>query len=257
MTTASTALETRLTIAGVVLEARLWPGGGTPLLLLHEALGSVAMWRDFPDRLAHATGHPVIAWSRQGYGQSDALPRAWDPDYMHREAALVAPVMDALRLERAVLFGHSDGGSIALLAAAARPDRVAGLILEAPHVYVEQLTVHGIAAVAEVYRPTDLGARLARYHRDPDATFWRWNDIWLDPRFRDWNIEQALAGIDVPTLLIQGRDDEYGTLDQLDRIATLLPRTTRLELDRCGHSPHRDQPDAVIAASNVFLGEIE
>ncbi len=243
-------------VQGIRLEVREWAGQGTPILMLHEGLGSVAMWRDFPSRLAAATGRHVIAWSRRGYGHSERLPASRDPDYMHREADTVPALMDALGLDQAVLFGHSDGASIALIAAARYPERVAALILEAPHVYVEQLTVDSIAQAKTTYRTTDLGRRLGRYHADADHAFWGWNDIWLDPRFRDWNIEELLPAIGAPALLIQGLDDEYGTLDQLDRIEAVLPRTRRLALTACAHSPHRDQPQAVLQASASFLDDL-
>ncbi|MDX3898933.1 MAG: alpha/beta hydrolase [Sphingobium sp.] len=250
--TASSVTE-RITIDNIGLEVRRWHGTGVPILLLHEGLGSVAMWRDFPDRLAAVTGRPVIAWSRQGYGMSDPLPVSREPNYMHDEAARVPLAMDALGVDRAILFGHSDGGSIALLAAALVPDRIAGLILEAPHVYVERLTIDSIANVKQVYLASDLGAKLARYHRDAKEVFWRWNDIWLDPRFEAWNIEAMLPAITASALLIQGLDDEYGTLDQLDRIEAVLPRSVRVELADCGHTPHRDQREAVLSATADFL----
>ncbi len=245
----------RVTVGGIGLELRRWPGGGDPIVLLHEGLGSISMWRDFPEQLAQATGHQVIAWSRRGHGHSDHLPAKRDPDYMHHEADALIALLDHLAIERAHLFGHSDGGSIALIAAARRPDRVATLTLEAPHVLVEQVTVDSITKVKAVYQSTDLGQKLGRHHADGDHTFWRWNDIWLDPRFRDWNIEDVLPGIRAPALLIQGYDDEYGTMDQLDRIAAVLPVTRRLALEACGHSPHRDQTQAVLEATRAFLAE--
>lgn len=244
-------------VGGVRLEVADWSGEGTPILMLHEGLGSVSMWRDFPARLAERTGRRVVAWSRRGYGRSEPLPQKRDPDYMHREAALVPQLMDALGLGRAHFFGHSDGGSIALIAAARSSGRVASLALEAPHVFVEEITTDSISAVGEVFRTSDLGAKLGRHHLDAEHTFWRWNDIWLDPRFRDWNIEALLPDVRSPTLLIQGLDDEYGTLDQLDRIQAALPGARRLELSHCGHSPHRDQPEAVLAAVAAFLSELE
>ena len=175
-----------------------WPGRGDPILMLHEGLGAVSMWRDFPDHLAVATGHAVVAWSRRGYGDSDPLPRPYAPDYMHAEAECLPALMDAIGVGRAHLFGHSDGASIALIAAAARPERVASLILEAPHVLVERVTVDSIAAVREAYGSTDLRMRLARHHRDADRVFNAWNEIWLDRRFRDWNLEGLLAGVAAP-----------------------------------------------------------
>lgn len=245
-------------VDGALLEVRRWQGAEQvdPILLLHEGLGSISMWRDFPARLAEATGRTVIAWSRRGYGWSDPLAGPFEPDYMHAEARLLPQVMDRLGVARAVLFGHSDGGSIALIAAALMPDRATALILEAPHVMVEAITVSSIAAIGAAYRPDDLGVKLGRHHRDPDGVFRHWNDIWLDPRFRLWNIEDFLPDIAAPALLIQGLNDEYGTLDQLDRIAAVLPRTERLELPDCGHSPHRDQRDAVIAETAAFLKDL-
>lgn len=246
----------RITVDGVGLEVRRWEGRGAPILLLHEGLGSISMWRDFPERLAAASGHAVVAWSRRGHGASDLLPEKRDPDYMHREADATIRLLDSLKIERAHFFGHSDGGSISLIAAARYPARVASLVLEAPHVYVEQLTVDSIAKVKTVYETSDLGRKLARHHADGDHAFWSWNDIWLDPRFRDWTIEDLLPAVRAPALLIQGRDDEYGTMDQLDRIAAVLPVTRRLELDDCGHSPHRDQAQAVLDATVSFLDGI-
>jgi len=247
---------TSLLVDDVRLEFKQWPGTGVPVLLLHEGLGSVTMWRDFPEQLALATGRPVLAWSRRGYGLSDPLPGRRDPDYMHVEADAVTRLMDVLAIERAVLFGHSDGASIALITAALAPDRVAALILEAPHVFVEDISIESIQRTKQLYTTTSLRELLGRYHRDPDHVFWGWNDIWLDPRFRDWSIEALLPAIRAPALLIQGRYDEYGTLEQLDRIGAALPDAQRLELERCGHAPHRDQPDAVLGATAAFLQRI-
>jgi pimeloyl-ACP methyl ester carboxylesterase len=250
-------LADRIVVDGIGLEVRRWPGEGIPILLLHEGLGSVAMWRDFPERLAAATGHPVLAWSRRGYGESDPLPDPRAPDYMHDEARLVPDVMDALGLERAILFGHSDGGSIALIAAAWFPERVAALILEAPHVFVEPLTIESIAKVKQLYLASDLGRKLSRYHRDAEEVFGRWNDIWLDQRFTAWTIEALLPDIKAPALLIQGLGDEYGTLEQLHRIEAALSWTRRLVLTNCGHSPHRDQREAVLAETAIILGDCD
>ena len=254
---AALAVPESVEIAGVGLEVKALEGTGTPILLLHEGLGSVAMWRDFPAALAAHTGKPVIAWSRTGYGQSDPLPEPRDPDYMHREADLVPQMMDALGITRAILLGHSDGGSIALIAAALHPKRITALILEAPHVFVEDVAIASIAGARDHYLASDNVERMARYHRLPDQVFWRWNDIWLDPRFRAWNIEDLLPRIAVPALLIQGLDDEYGTLEQLDRIEAALPAAARLILADCGHSPHRDQPEAVLEAVAAFTRELQ
>ena len=245
----------RLTIDEVCLELRRWEGCQPPVLLLHEGLGSLSMWRDFPRRLAEVTARTVIAWSRQGHGNSDRLRAPRNTSYMHEEAEVLLKVMDSLRIEHAILFGHSDGASIALIAAARAPERVSGLILEAPHVYVEALTVASIAAIGDMYRTSALGRKLARYHADANHVFWAWNDIWLDERFLNWNIESLLACVRAPALLVQGTDDEYGTLDQLVRIEAGLADTERLVLPDCGHPPHKDQPEAVLHATAKFLAE--
>ncbi len=247
--------DTYIEIDGVSLEIKFWAGSGVPILLLHEGLGSVSLWKDFPDRLAGAAGHPVIAWSRQGHGFSASESGERTPAYMHREADLLPPLLDALGVQRAHLLGHSDGASIALIAAAFMPHRVASLVLEAPHVIVEDITVTNIAAIGGSYVASGMGKPLGRHHADPDALFWRWNHIWLNPAFRDWTIEALLPSIEAPALLIQGIDDEYGTLDQLDRIERVLPCAARLELTDCGHSPHRDQPEKVLAALAGFYAE--
>jgi pimeloyl-ACP methyl ester carboxylesterase len=232
---------------------------GRPLLVfLHEGLGSRSMWRDFPQRLCNAGQFRGLVYSRPGYGRS--TPRApeerWGVDFMHRQAHELLPAL--LRTlgvsESPWLFGHSDGGSIALLHAARFPDQVAGAVLLAPHVFVEDVSVRSIAHIREAFASTDLPQRLARHHDDVGSAFWGWNHIWLDPTFRDWNIEVALDAIRCPLLAIQGVDDEYGTLEQIRRIRRRLPATQLLELSACGHSPHRDQPDQVIAATVALIG---
>jgi pimeloyl-ACP methyl ester carboxylesterase len=241
-----------------------WVGPADPaapvLVFLHEGLGSVAMWRDFPARLCEAAGARGLVYSRPGYGRS--TPRApherWTPRFMHRQAHDVLPALleavgiDAQR-EPPWLFGHSDGGSIALLHAAAFPDALRGAIVLAPHILVEDISVASIRQARETYLGTDLKQRLARHHADPDSAFWGWNDIWLDPAFRNWSIEAEIEAIRCPVLAIQGVDDEYGTLEQVRGIARRVPQTQVLELAACGHSPHRDQPQAVIEATTRFL----
>ena len=255
MTSATTAPD-RLHVEGLDLECR-WTGERDPvrveIVLLHEGLGSLAMWKDFPARLSEATGRAVFAWSRQGYGASSPLPLPREPDYMHREAIALVALLRAACIERPILFGHSDGASIALIYAAAHPDGVAALVLEAPHVFVEHVTLASIAEARTTFETTDLAAKLGRYHRDPNQVFQRWNDIWLDPRFKAWNIERGLEAIACPMLLIQGEDDEYGTRAQLDAIHARAPQAQVLMPRPCGHSPHRDQPAAVLAAVSGFL----
>ncbi len=231
------------------------------VVFLHEGLGSVAMWRDFPQRLCAAVGARGLVYSRPAYGQSTprAPDEAWGPDFLHRQAREVLPaVLQALDVDAAArpvwLFGHSDGGSIALLYAAMFPAQVAGAIVLAPHILVEPVSVDSIASARETYLSTDLRQRLARYHADVDSAFWGWNDVWLSAAFRDWTIVDELGRITAPVLAIQGVDDEYGTLEQVRGIARQVPGTRLLELPECGHSAHRDQPEAVIAASHAFIG---
>jgi len=227
------------------------------IVMLHEGLGSVALWKDFPERLADRTGCGMLIYSRYGHGASSLLEGDRPVDYMHREAEVVLPaVLRHFGIERPILFGHSDGGSIALIYAGFRPDDVAGLILEAPHVFVEDLTVASIARVKDLYRTTDLAGKLRRYHHSVDRTFWGWNDIWLDPRFKFWNIERSLPAIRCPILAIQGSDDEYGTRAQLDTIVAATPATEMVMLAACGHSPHRDQGAEVLERSATFIAAV-
>lgn len=224
------------------------------IVFLHEGLGSVAMWRDFPQKVADATGCEVVVYSRAGYGGSGpaALPRA--VSYMHDEGLAVLPAfLSALELERPLLFGHSDGGSIALICAGGTDTPLAGVIAMAPHVLVEDISVSSIAQARTAYTSTDLPARLGKYHADVDAAFWGWNDIWLHPDFRAWNIEEYLPRIECPVLALQGEDDEYGTMAQIERIAAGARDVELVKLADCRHSPHKDQPEAVIAAVSAFL----
>jgi len=236
-----------------------WVGAGArTIVFLHEGLGSRAMWRDFPAKLCAALGMRGLVYSRPGYGKS--TPRdsdeRWAPDFMHRQAHEVLPaVLDALALREPVwLYGHSDGGSIALLFAARFPERAAGLVVAAPHIFVEELSVESIEKARLAYLETDLRDRLARYHDDVDSAFWGWNDIWLHPPFRDWSIEGEIGSIRAPLLAVQGIDDEYGTMAQIRGIARQVPHARLLELAGCGHSPHRDQPEALIRAAVEFAG---
>jgi pimeloyl-ACP methyl ester carboxylesterase len=228
------------------------------LLFLHEGLGSVAMWRDFPGRAAHATGCNAVVYSRYGYGNSEPLHGERGVRYMHDEALTALPeLLDRLSLARTILVGHSDGGSIALIHAGAAPAAaIAGLMLMAPHVMVEDVSVASIAAAKRAWETTDLRGRLGRYHADADSAFLGWNRIWLDPAFRDWNIEEYLPRIACPVLAIQGEDDEYGTMEQLRRIGRAVPDAELVALADCRHSPHRDQPGAVLEAMTRFVDRI-
>jgi len=232
------------------------------MVFLHEGLGSVGMWRDFPHRLCEALGWRGLVYSRPGYGQSTPRPpdEAWKPDFMHRQALEVLPaLLAALGVDTdrqpPWLFGHSDGGSIALLHAALRPSHTAGLVVLAPHILVEDISVASIEQARLAYLGTGLRSRLARYHADPDSAFWGWNNVWLSTAFRSWNITHELATIRCPVLAVQGLDDEYGTLAQIRGIRGVVPHTQLLELPACGHSPHKDQPQAVIDAVRAFAAQ--
>jgi pimeloyl-ACP methyl ester carboxylesterase len=241
----------RIEYAAIPGDAGLRP----TLVFLHEGLGSVALWRDFPRKVARRLNAPAVVYSRFGYGQSDGLKAARTPRFMHEEALGVLPaLLDGLRIERPVLVGHSDGASIALIHAAAAARPVRGLVCMAPHVFVEPVCVESIARIRRGYAETGLRQRLAKYHARVDDAFLGWADIWLRPEFLAWSIEDLLDRIDQPLLLIQGRDDEYGTLAQLDRIeARVKGPASRLVLADCGHSPHRDQEAAVLEAIVGFV----
>jgi pimeloyl-ACP methyl ester carboxylesterase len=224
------------------------------MVFLHEGLGSVALWRDFPGKVARRSGAPAFLYSRFGYGQSDGLQERRTPRFMHEEALDVLPrLLDRFGIDRPLLVGHSDGASIALIHAALAGRPVAGLVCMAPHVFVEPVCVESIARIRRTYRTTDLRQRLAKYHARVDGAFLGWAEIWLKPEFLNWSIEDLIGRIEAPMLLIQGRDDEYGTLAQLDRIeARAKGPASRLVLAGCGHSPHRDQEAAVLDAIVEF-----
>lgn len=237
------------------------PERAPTLVFLHEGLGCVALWKDFPERVAAATGCGVLVYSRAGYGGSDpvALPRPLT--YMHHEALDVLPrVLDAANVRQAILLGHSDGASIALVNAGGVHDaRVLGAAILAPHVFNEQLAVDSIRQAKIAFEQGSLRDGLERYHgSNVDVAFRGWNDAWLDPGFRHWNLEEYLEPIDIPLLLIQGKDDEYGTAAQIQAIERQVsgPVDT-LWLAQCGHSPHRDQPDATRLAIADFVAELD
>ncbi|QEZ46352.1 alpha/beta fold hydrolase [Cupriavidus oxalaticus] len=228
------------------------------VVFLHEGLGSVSMWRDFPRHFCEAGDYRGLVFSRYGYGRSTPRPHAekWRPDFMHRQAREALPALfDALDVgpgrKHGVpwLMGHSDGGSIALIYAASFPQALDGITVLAPHIVVEDLSVRNIAATRQVYLDTDLRERLGRHHDDVESAFWGWNDIWLDPDFRQWDLRPLLSGLKCPGLAVQGEDDEYGTMAQIEGIHRYAPQTTLLKLARCGHSPHRDQPEALTQAA--------
>jgi pimeloyl-ACP methyl ester carboxylesterase len=260
------------------------PDAAPTLVFLHEGLGCVAMWRDFPARVAEQTGCGALVYSRAGYGNSDEIELPRPVRFMHTEALVTLPlVLDAFHIRQAILVGHSDGGSIALIHAGGpvnhedtkstkiadrnRSDLgesstrtlIRGLILLAPHVFVEEVGLESIRTIAEDYRTAgapSLRQRLERYHgKNVDATFWGWNDVWLNPEFESWNLEEYLPRIRVPVLLIQGADDQYGTREQIRRVEAGCPGPVRtILLADCGHSPHLNQPERALKAMKEFVG---
>jgi pimeloyl-ACP methyl ester carboxylesterase len=254
-------IHDRTLIDGRNIEYRqIGAGGGssTTLVFLHEGLGSVSLWRDFPDALCAQTGCGGLVYSRWGHGRSDRIDRPRSIRFMHEEAESALPaLLESLRIRSPILIGHSDGASIALIYAARSADPPTALILEAPHVFVEEITIRGIAETRSRFVSGDLRARLARHHGDNvDALFQTWTDVWLSPEFMSWNIEEYLPRVDAPTLVIQGLQDEYGTPRQVERVAAGLPRrrdTVTLMLDECGHSPHVDQREAALTAMADFI----
>ena len=247
----------RVEVAGGAIECQLAPGDPSlpPLVFLHEGLGSIDLWRGVPGDVGTALGGPTtLTFARHGYGASDPaiLPRP--VEYMHHEADVVLPVLLAeLEIARPWLIGHSDGASIALLyAGAGHP--VAGLVCLAPHVFVEPESIAGIEAARDTFASTDMAARMARYHADPQATFRGWNDVWLSPAFRDWNIEDRLPGVDAPVLLVQGEADQYGTFAQLDAIERgVRGEVVQRRVPGAGHSPHLDARGEVVDAIATFI----
>jgi pimeloyl-ACP methyl ester carboxylesterase len=226
------------------------------MVFLHEGLGSVSLWRDYPDQLCQQLNMRGLIYSRPGYGKS--TPRKphekWGVDFMHQQAREVLPaLLKQLQIHQPWLFGHSDGGSIALLYAAHFPNQLAGAIVLAPHIMVEDISISSIQAARTAYEEQGLRERLARHHHDPDSAFYGWNGIWLDPAFRAWNISAELSSIQCPLLAIQGLDDEYGSMQQIHGIRDQVAHTTLLELPACGHSPHKDQPLALSKAVIAFV----
>ncbi len=253
--------EGRLEADGKMLEYRCFgpsPDQAPTIVLLHEGLGCAALWRDFPQKLSEATGYGVMAWSRAGYGQSDPVELPRPVDYMTQEAIhVVKPVLDAIGFRQGFLLGHSDGATISAEYAGRVGDvRLTGIILMAPHFFTEPMGLAEIRKAHEAYETTDLRSRMAKYHRDPDNAFHGWNDGWLNPEFETWNVADVIDRWTIPCLAIQGRGDQYGTLEQVYEIERRAPDLTEiLILDDCRHSPQFDQPDAVINAVAKFCRE--
>ncbi|MFQ5938267.1 MAG: alpha/beta fold hydrolase, partial [Acidiferrobacterales bacterium] len=230
------------------------------LVFLHEGLGCLGMWGNFPARVASDTNCGALVYSRSGYGDSTPLERPRTPRYLHQEALHVLPeVLHTMGIERSVLIGHSDGASIALIYAGGTPaPATCALVLEAPHVFVEDITIEGVREAGGLYRSTDLSQKLARYHGDQtNAVFWSWYDTWLSAEFRDWNIEEYLSRINRPMLLIQGEDDEYGTQRQVEAIRSQVAAPAQLiMLPTCGHTPHHNQHEVTLTTMVGFIGSL-
>jgi len=230
------------------------------LVFLHEGLGSIRQWRDFPARVAAATGCRALVYDRYGYGQSDVLrEKKREPGFMHFEALKTLPgLLKTLKINEPILVGHSDGASIALIHAGSGAS-VRGVAVMAPHVFIERICIDSIVRAKQAFETTDLPLRLGRYHRDAAKTFYGWADVWLDPGFERWDIRKDyLPRITSPVLAIQGRDDEYGTMAQLEDIKKNVKGPCELlKLERCGHSPFRDQPDKVLGVLTKFISSLK
>ncbi len=256
-----TALDA-LTLDGIRLEAR-WigppPGSAPTLVFLHEGLGSVSTWRDFPDRLAERTGCGALVYSRAGYGKSSSVTLPRPVRFMHDEAEVLGKILEQTAIRDAILVGHSDGASISLIfAGSGRASMVRGLILEAPHVFTEPSGLASIARMTEIYRTSDLRRRLARHHgANTETAFWGWNDVWLNLDFQKWNIEDVLPQIQVPMLILQGEDDEYGTWRQVEAIERQSGGpVTAVAIPACGHAPHREQPERTLEEMAGFVDRL-
>jgi pimeloyl-ACP methyl ester carboxylesterase len=254
----------RVEVNGVKLEIqRIESAAGrprAPIVFLHEGLGSVAMWRDWPRQVCAATGRAGVVYSRRGYGASDSIPDVrgagrHKPDYMHREALEVLPaLLRALAIEKPVLLGHSDGGTISLIHAAQFP--VQACVVMAPHVMVEDISIVAIDRARKAYLEEGLGERLKRYHVDVECAFWQWNEAWGNPAFRAFDIRPECRRITAPVLAMQGREDGYGTLRQIEEIAPTRGPLELAVIEDCGHSPYRDQPEVSQARIVQFLSAL-
>jgi pimeloyl-ACP methyl ester carboxylesterase len=232
------------------------PTSNEPMVFLHEGLGCAKSWKDFPQRVANATDRSAVVYSRAGYGGSSVAKLPRTIDYMHHEATISLPLLlRTLNIHRPYLVGHSDGASIALITAAVLPHQIQGVVALAPHVFVEEQSIVGIREAKENALHGTLLTKLARFHNDPNAAFWGWNDIWLHPDFRSWDIRPILPQIVCRVLAIQGHQDEYGTVAQLDTISSIVANSKSIMLDQCAHAPHREHSDAVLSHIVDFVGD--
>jgi len=248
--------EQDITVKNVRIHMAMQEGKGIPLIFLHDSLGCTQLWRTFPQHLASLTGQAIYSYDRQGYGRSQAFSSNYRAlDYMHREADTLIDFMDVCGLDTAIVFGHSDGGSIALLAAARHPERITAIITEGAHIFVEEITLQGIRAAVREYSETDLPEKLAKYHgSNTEPVFRAWTETWLRPDFTDWNIEDQLAQIHCPALILQGAEDEYGSAAQVAHIASQVSGPVRsVIIPDARHTPHKEQPEDTLAHCVLFL----
>lgn len=250
----------RLSIEFIRRDAICELNAASTLVFLHEGLGSIAQWRDFPESLCLQTGLPGVVYERRGHGRSDPLRKSRTPSYLHEEALEVLPrLMSELHILRPILIGHSDGGSIALIYASAFPERAKAVITEAAHVFVEEVTIEGIRKAVAVYEKTNLREQLEKYHGEKtDAMFRAWSETWLSEEFRNWNIEEYLTGIKCPVLAIQGADDEYGSPAQVESIVKRVSgKAESLLIAGCGHIPHQQASKTVVEAIINFINRMK
>lgn len=229
------------------------------IVFLHDSLGCAALWRDFPQKLAEATQCNTLVYDRLGYGQSAPMPTHQRPvRYLETEAAVLDSLLAALGITDALLFGHSDGGSIALITASRYGQRIGAVICEAAHIFVEEITLQGIRAAMEAYKTTNLAERLQKYHGDKvDTLFKAWTETWTRDDFRDWNIESFLSGISCPLLFVQGEADEYGTMEQAEKtVGQVSGRSTLYRIPDTGHTPHKEAPETVLAVVKSFIEKL-
>ena len=261
--TAEWAAAGRLSAGGKSLEYACWgpaPSDAPTLVLLHEGLGCTTLWRDFPQKLAAATGFGVFAYSRAGYGHSDPADLPRPLDYMTKEALDVLPeVLEKIGFCRGILVGHSDGATIAAGYAGSVPDvRVRGIVTMAPHFFTEEMGLAEIVKTKVAFETGDLRTRMATYHADPENTFRGWNDSWLHPDFRAWNVSEVIDYIRVPVLAIQGVQDQYGTLAQIEELESrCYAPVDRLVLQDCRHAPFLDQQKSVVAEISEYCARLE
>ncbi|UTW65344.1 alpha/beta hydrolase [bacterium SCSIO 12643] len=234
-----------------------YPGKRT-IIFLHDSLGCIKLWRDFPEKLGELTSCNVLIYDRQGYGQSCGFSYAQrDLYYMELEADILSELLDHWNIKEAILFGHSDGGSIALIAAGKYPSKIKGVITEGAHIFVEDVTIKGIEEAQELYKNTDLKTKLDKYHGPKtEDLFWAWAATWTTDEFKHWNIEKFLPNIQCPALIIQGEKDEYGTLKQVEDIVSQSKDATPLIIPEVKHTPHKEVPDLILEKAGVFVQQL-